>query len=215
VAIDRTLASWAVRLGEQWSEILEALPRDWERIVVDFRVPDDEQRERASLLLGRNPDGETFRLELERDAETVGLSPEVMTKLLARLTDEGVTGELQLAKTHTGRHSLAEEWDVLVDALPPDWSHLLAQVDLDSSDFVDRAALRTGPMNPLLVGLRSLQFRCARTVGYGVSPGMARRCLERLDDESITGRVSIVHVVSDAHPVATQGPVFRLGGKPV
>jgi hypothetical protein len=215
VAIDRTLASWAVRLGEQWSEILEALPGDWERILIEFRVPDDDQRERASLLLGREPDGETFSLEVEHDAQTVGLGPEVVTQVLARLTGEGVTGELVLAETHTGQHSLADEWDVLVDALPPDWSHLLAQVDLGSSDFVDRAALRMGPMNPLLVGLRALQFRCARTVGYGVSPGMARRCLERLDGESISGRVSIVHVVSDAHPVATQGPVFRLGGKPV
>ena len=102
-----------------------------------------------------------------------------------------------------------------MDALPSDWSHLLAQVDLDSSDFVDRAALLLGPTNPLLVdGVRALRFRSARLVGYGVSVGMAARCLERLDEERITGRISIVKVVSDAHPVATQGPVWRLGGRP-
>ena len=72
-------------------------------------------------------------------------------------------------------------------------------------------------MNPLLVdGRARCSSACARTVGYGVAPGMARRCLERLDDEAITGRVSDrPDVVSDAHPVATQGPVFRLGGRAV
>jgi hypothetical protein len=204
-----------VRLGEQWSEILEALPRDWERVSVELEVSDPEQRDRAELLLGREADGETFRLDVERDAQTVGLGPDVTAKVFARLDGEGVAGELRLIETHTGRHSLAEEWGVLVAALPPDWSHLLAQVDLDSTDFVDRGALLMGPTNPTLVDPRALQFRAARTVGYGVSIGMARRCLERLDNESITGRVWIVHVVSDAHPVATQGPVFRLGGKPV
>ena len=204
-----------MRLGEQWSEIIEALPRDWERAVFELRVADPGQRERVELLLGRAADGETFRLDVERDALTVGLNPEVAGKVLLRLDEERVAGELRLAETRTGRHSLAEEWDVIVDALPPDWSHLLGQVDLDSSDFVDRAALRTGPMNPTLLDLRSLQFRAARSVGYGASVGMVRRCLERLDGESITGRVWVVHVVSNAHPVATQGPVFRLGGKPV
>jgi hypothetical protein len=204
-----------VRLAEQWSEILEGLPREWERVVVELRVADPAQRERAALLLGREADGETFRLEVERDARTVGVNPEVTGMVMVRLDAEGVAGELSLAATHMGRHSLAEEWGVLVEALPPDWSHLLAQIDLDSSDFVDRGALLVGPLNPTLVDLRALQFRAARTVGYGASVGMVRRCLERLDAESITGRIQVVHVVSDAHPVATQGPVFRLGGKPV
>ncbi len=204
-----------MRLAEQWEEIAEGLPRDWERIVVELRVADAGQRDRAALLLGRDAEDETFRLEVERDALTVGLNPEVAGLAVLRLGAEGVAGELRLAETHTGHHSLAEEWSVLVDALPPDWSHLLAQVDLASTDFVDRGALLMGPTNPTLVDLRALQFRAARTVGYGVSVGMGRRCLERLDRESITGRVWIVHVVSDAHPIATQGPVFRLDGKPV
>ena len=35
-------------------------------------------------------------------------------------------------------------------------------------------------------------FRCARRAGYGVSPSMARRCLERCDAEGITGRIRIL-----------------------
>ena len=56
-------------------------------------------------------------------------------------------------------------------------------------------------------------FRCARRKGYGVSPEMARRCFERLDGEAITGDVSVLRVVSDTDNVATQGPVWYVGGK--
>jgi hypothetical protein len=205
-----------VRLSEQWSELVDGLPRDWESVRVELELADPAQAERAALLVGSNPDEGVFRLDVERDAASVRLSPGLLARALARLDDEGVAGELRPLQTHEGRHSLAEEWAALVAALPPDWSHLLAEVQLDSSDFVDRAALLMGPANPTLVdGIRTLRFRAARSVGYGVSVGMAERCLERLDGESITGRVAIVHVVSEARPVATQGPVWRLGGKPV
>ncbi len=204
-----------MKLGEQWEEILEQLGRGWERAAVELRVAEPDQVERVALLLGQVPDGETFVLDIERDAETVGLSPAIVTRAIARLDSEGISATLELGDVHTEHHALADEWRALTDALPSDWSHLLAQIALDSSDFVDRAALLIGPTNPLLVdGVRALQFRSARLVGYGVSVGMAARCLERLDQEKITGRISIVHVVSDAHPVATQGPVWRLGGRP-
>jgi hypothetical protein len=42
---------------------------------------------------------------------------------------------------------------------------------------------------------------------------MARRCFERLDEEGIDGRVTVLRVMSDAHNVATQGPVWYVGGK--
>jgi hypothetical protein len=216
VAIGRTLASSTVKLGEQWTDILGELPRGWERATVELEVADPEDAERVALLLGQVPDGRTFELDVERDGETVGLNPDLVSRALARLDAEGLAGELALRDFRTEHHALAEEWRGLVDALPPDWSHLLAQVDLDSSDFVDRAAMLVGPTNPVLVdGVRSLQFRSARLVGYGVSVGMAARCLERLDAEKITGRIKIVKVVSDARPVATQGPVWRDGGRSV
>jgi hypothetical protein len=44
---------------------------------------------------------------------------------------------------------------------------------------------------------------------------MARRCLERLDGEHITGTVRVLRILSDTHHVATQGPVWYVEGKSV
>ena len=44
---------------------------------------------------------------------------------------------------------------------------------------------------------------------------MAARCLERCDEEKITGELEILRVLSDTHPVGTQGPVWLVGGRSV
>jgi hypothetical protein len=44
---------------------------------------------------------------------------------------------------------------------------------------------------------------------------MARRCLERLDGERISGRLRILNALSATSHVATQGPVWRVGGRSV
>ena len=62
---------------------------------------------------------------------------------------------------------------------------------------------------------RLLRFRCAHHFGYGVSPEMAARCLERCDQDGITGEVEILHALSDTYPVGTQGPVWLIGGRSV
>jgi hypothetical protein len=209
-----------VKLAEQWGELLSGLPGGWERARIALVLEDPMQADRAALILGPAAPGRTdstFRLEVDREAAGVAPGVGLVRRVLERLDREGIAGRLELAGAEeSGREaveerSLATQWQELVDELPDDWSHLLAQVDLDSSDFIDRGALLMAPCNPLLAGgTRSLRFRAARTVGYGVSAGMARRCLERLDEERITGRVSILKVVSESRPVATQGgPVWR------
>jgi hypothetical protein len=55
-------------------------------------------------------------------------------------------------------------------------------------------------------------FRAGR-IGYGVSTQMARRCLERLDEEHIDGSVTVLRVLSDTHPVASQGSSWIVAGK--
>jgi hypothetical protein len=60
-----------------------------------------------------------------------------------------------------------------------------------------------------------LQFRSARRFGYGASPGMVRRCLERCDAAGITGSVEVLRVLSDTRPVGTQGPVWQIEGRMV
>jgi hypothetical protein len=44
---------------------------------------------------------------------------------------------------------------------------------------------------------------------------MARRSLERLDEEGITGSVRALRVLSDTSSAFTQGPVWRVDGRSV
>ena len=220
-----------MRLAEQWSEILAGLPRGWEAVSLSLALADPQQGGRAALVLGPAAPARrdsTFRVDVVRESGSVGTSAALFRRVLRRLDDEGIGGRLSLREgggaPDEGRdgapgaaaRGLAGQWLALVDGLPPDWSHLLAQLDLHSSDFLERAALLMVPTNPTrLAGSRAFRFRVARRVGYGASPGMVRRSCERLDRERITGRLSLVQVVSDARPVATQGPVWRIGGRAV
>ena len=112
--------------------------------------------------------------------------------------------------------SLFDSWDEALSELPPDWSDLLCELELDSSDHLPRAALLGAPMNPTrVVDANALRFRCSGKQGYGVSPGMARRCFERMDAEGITGRITIQQVLSDTENAVTQGPIWRLAGRSV
>ena len=78
------------------------------------------------------------------------------------------------------------------------------------------AALDGAPLNPVRVpGESALRFRVGNRAGYGAAPEMARRALERMDEDGITGRVRILHVLSDTDDVYTQGPVWRLAGRTV
>ena len=216
-----------MRLVEQWSELQEALPQGWQRTAALLELANGDDADRAAVVLGPAAPwrvGLRFRIDVVRRAGSVGADAGLVERMLARLDAEGIAGRLELAAADdvdpapeiSTQRSLAEEWEDLVDALPSDWSHALVRLKLDSSDYVDRAALLLAPANPQLVDGRStLQIRVANRVGYGVASEMLRRCLERLDHEAITGRIEIVQTVSDAHAVATQGPVFRLGGRSV
>jgi hypothetical protein len=203
-------------------------------------VDEPEEADRAALILGPAAPGRTanrFVLNVYAGRERLGTSPDVARRVLARLDREGIRGRLRVvatdgdqpaeaapeeyAPTVDGRaeaeapRSLAASWQALVNTLPPDWSHCYAEIVLDSSDFLERAALLLAPANPLRPDARPtiLRFRAARVVGYGISAGMARRCFERLDAEAITGRVAVLRVVSEDRPVGTQGPVWRIGGQ--
>jgi hypothetical protein len=111
---------------------------------------------------------------------------------------------------------VADSWDAALAALPEDWSDVYAQIDFASSDSLDRGALLLGPVNPARYGGEvGFRFRVARNFGYGASPQMTRRCLERLDEEGIRARVQILRALSDTNPVATQGPVWYVEGKAV
>jgi hypothetical protein len=43
---------------------------------------------------------------------------------------------------------------------------------------------------------------------------MVGRCLARLDEAEITGRIRVTRALSDVHPVGTQGATFLVGRRP-
>ena len=194
-------------------------------------MDDPERAERAALILGpasSRRSGPKFRVDVYGGRHRLGPGPELVRRILGRLDEEGIGGALDLVRSEgdevgegdravsTEPIGLAVAWDRMLAELPTDWSHIYVELVLDSSDFLERAALLLSPVNPApLGGPLSVRFRCARRVGYGVSPEMARRCLERLDRERITGRLRVVRAVADARPVSTQGPVWHVDGQVV
>jgi hypothetical protein len=215
-----------VRLAAQWAEIKAGLPRDFGEARLRLKVRDEAQAIRAGALLaplfaGRS--GTEIRFVCAGCAGPQ--SEEVVRRLLDRLDREGIWGELELvshspaataqpARTRGAPAPLAQAWDGAFAELPPDWSDLFAEVELTSSDHLEPAALALSPLNPARDGQRfAFRFRCSHNFGYGAPAAMVRRCLERLDAAGLPGTVRILRVLSDTHPVQTQGPVWYVGGK--
>jgi hypothetical protein len=197
------------------------LPPEWAEARVALELEDPAQADRAGLVLAPFTPGRTrkgFRVTVSRDRD--------FARYLGRLDEEGIAGRLELVEAkreapvsrprREAPRKLAEQWDELVSHLPPDWSDLYAELELDSSDYLERGALLLAPVNPARYGGRStLRFRVASSRGYGVAASMARRCFERLDAEGITGTLRALRVLSRTAHVATQGPVWYVGGKTV
>jgi hypothetical protein len=212
-------------LVDQWNEIEQRLDPRWHDARLKLTVDDDDRVERALALLGPagpGRSGREIRFYAERTGSAIG--PEAVRRMLRRLEGEGIAGSLALVSSDeappepaVSRLTLAAAWDAVVATLPADWSDLLCELELTSSDHVDQGALLTAPLNPFQsgVGKPGFHFRVARTFGYGASPGMARRCMERLDDAGIPGEVRVLRALSDTQPVGTQGPVWYVGGKAV
>lgn len=211
-------------LVDQWNIVETGLDPRWSDASLVLTVDDEARAERAAALLapaGPGRSGTLLRFHVSRGGAGVG--PEAARRMLGRLEAEGITGTLELVATTDApasvveaRRTLAAGWDAALAELPGDWSDALCDLSLTSSDHVDLAALHLSPLNPLHGrGSTTLQFRVAHTFGYGASPGMVRRCLERADADGMPGEVRILRTLSDTHPVGTQGPVWYIGGKAV
>ncbi|MHB8468135.1 MAG: hypothetical protein ACYDCH_00010 [Gaiellaceae bacterium] len=212
-------------LVEQWNAIAGGLDPRWSEVRLVLVVADDERVERAAARLapaGPLRAGSTIRFHAGRGGAGVG--PEAVRRMLRRIDDDGIAGVLELAGADEAaapsggaKASLAGAWDAAVASLPSDWSDLLGELELTSSDHLEPAALELAPINPLHDGGEkpTFTFRAARSFGYGASAGMAHRCLERLDEAGIPGTLRIVRVQCDTDAVGTQGPVWIIGGKAV
>lgn len=213
-----------MKLVAQWRTIRSELPDGWGSARLTLTVPRAEQRPRAAALLapaGPGRLGDDLRISVHRAGG--GAGPEALEKLLGLLDEERIRGILTLTATEERqapaereRIAAAAAWTTALAALPPDWSDLYCQLDLTSTDHLDRAALLVAPINPARVpGERAFRFRVAREAGYGASPAMTLRCLERLDEDGIPATPSVLRVLSDTDNVATQGPVWRVAGRAV
>jgi hypothetical protein len=216
----------AVALADQWEDLEAELGADWADARVRLSFSDPATAARAFALLGPvNPgrSGDELRLFVVRRG--TGVHANGVRRALQRLDREGIAGTLELAGTTAApaaaepepEPTLVEGWERLQRQLPPDWSDLLLELRLRSSDYIPRASLRMTPLNARRVasGRPALQFRVARGFGYGASEPMLRRCLERCDADSIRGDLHLLRVLSDTDPVQTQGPVWHLAGRTV
>ncbi len=211
-----------MRLVWQWGELERSLPADWAEVQLVVTVPERDADRSAALLGNLNPlrHANTLRLFVPR---TGNLGPHALRRALLRLDREGIDGTIELAGTteaeiplEESQTKLEDAWNAALLTLPDDWSDLFAELALRSSDHLEHGALLAAPLNPTRVGSTlALRFRVARRYGYGASPGVVRRCLARLDAEEMPGELEVLHVLSDTHNVATQGPVLRIGGRSV
>ena len=220
-----------MKLVDQWHTIAAGLPADWEdvRLILTTERPADLPR--AAQVLGpisAGRVGSTLAFDVSRTAGPNG--EQTVLRLFKRLDDGRTWCEIELAEVAVTaaapaaleapqpkgarEAAVAASWDAALETLPSDWTDLLCELEIDSSTLLDRTALLCAPINPARAGSRvAFTFRCSGRSGYGVSPSMARRCFERLDAEGITGRTSVLRVISDADNVDTQGPVWLVGGK--
>jgi hypothetical protein len=214
-----------VSLVGQWRELETALPEDWLRVSVQLEIRDPGVASQASALLGPagpyRPEPAVLRFDSARDGSAQG--PDGIARLLRRLDDERIIGtitalgsEKAVARVEREITPLTESWDVMLSELPGDWSDLVAELQLLSTDYIEHAAVLCIQMNPRRVGDRAaFRFRAAQHAGYGVAPQMARRCFERCDEANIRGSIAMLRVLSDTDLVSTQGPVWNLDGQTI
>jgi len=212
-----------MRAADQWARMESELGPDWDDAHLSF-TPEGSTADAAAILAPLAPGrvGRELRFHVTRD----GSSRERLRNLLSRLDSKRAWGTLSLIESTRPmpaadgptprRSSLVDAWDDAVARFAPGWSDLLCELELDSSDHLPRAALLGAPMNPTRnPEAIALRFRVSGKQGYGVSPGMARRCFERMDADGITGRISLLGELSDTENADTQGPVWRVAGRSV
>ena len=176
---DRRTGSRLSLVG-QWQELEAGLGPGWGEARLRLTVESPPELGRVTSLLGpaqplrSEPDSVSFRVA--RDGS--GPSSEAARRLLGRLDTERLHGSLVVVsssaapavETAAPAARLAESWTAALATLPGDWSDLLGEIELWSSDYLERAALHLGPVNPRRIGAGSvLQFRSARRFGYGAS----------------------------------------------
>ena len=208
----------------EWDVAESGLPAGWGSARLELTVTEGDDDQAAALLGPAQPHRAApgvLRFTLARDGSGPGAA--AVKRLFGRLDAAGIGGTVAVLSSEAAtvtqpaeQKTLAESWDEALATLPADWSDLVGEIELISSDYLEQAALALAPINPRRVPETvELRFRCAARFGYGASPGMVRRCLERCDAKGIRGTARVLRALSDSRPVGTQGPVWQIGGRTV
>ena len=127
-------------------------------------------------------------------------------------------GEAEARRARVERPRLADAWAAAVATLPPDWSDLHAELELTSTDQLERAALLLAPLNPTRFGgTRRCDSASRAGSGTGHRPGWCAAASSASTKKAKASPASfrILRVLSDTDPVSTQGPVWYVEGKAV
>jgi hypothetical protein len=218
-----------MKLVDQWRTIEDGLPSGWEDVRLTLTTEQPSDLPRAAQVLGSinvGKVGSALVFHVRRAGGPQG--PQATKRLFERLDHDRTwchleQSHVQAAETAAAVQGgaaapaavpVAASWDAALAPLPTDWTDLLCELEIKSSDHLDRTALLCAPLNPTRDASRLVfTFRCSGRSGYGVSRSMARRCCERLDHDGITGSTRVLRVLSDTDNVDTQGPVWLVGGK--
>ena len=94
--------------------------------------------------------------------------------------------------------ALAEEFQVIVDSLPPDWSHLQFDLRIEDEDRYIEAATMLVQVNAQGYGKNDWHWRIyvAREFGHGAAAETVHGTLALLDGVGIDGEIAVREVRS-------------------
>jgi hypothetical protein len=98
---------------------------------------------------------------------------------------------------------LAEDFQRIVDSLPPDWSALQFDLRINEEDRYVELAPIVSEVNawPLSKADAHWRYNVAREFGHAAAPESVRGNLGKLDSEGITGEIRVRQVRSGRVPV--------------
>ena len=88
-----------MRLVDQFSAVERELPERWATARLRLKVTDDGRCDRAAGLLGpATPGRRGNEIRFEAGRRGAALGPDAIRRLLRRLDQEGITGEVQILR---------------------------------------------------------------------------------------------------------------------
>ncbi len=215
-------------LVDDWQDLEAALPEGWVEARIRLTLEHPGDTDRALVLLAPlqplRPGPDTLSLRIVRGG--TGRGPGSAGRALSRLDAERLHGTIELGlgrgegvpwRGRPPSRRLPDSWDAALATLPADWSDLLGEVELDSSDYLEPGALHMAPINP--APGRRARSACSSAARAGSAtaprPGWSAAASSAATATGCAGRSRSCALLSDTRPVGTQGPVWQLDGRMV